>query len=79
MDEYQIAALIREAAQKLAEQRVAVTIPELVAKLGIGRSTYYKLRAEGKMPPSFTVGRRRLVTVSALNRWLQQLEEQSNA
>ena len=61
------------------EDRIALTISELVAKLGIGRSTYYKLRAEGKMPPSFTVGRRRLTTISALNRWLQQLEEQQNA
>ena len=78
MDEKELAALV-EAVQELSEQRIALTIQQLVAKLGIGRSTYFKLRAEGKMPPSITVGRRRLTTISALNRWLQKLEEQNNA
>jgi len=79
LDKDQITILIKEAVQQLNEQRIALTIQELADRLGIGRSTYFKLRAEGKMPPSITVGRRRLTTISSLNRWIQQLEEQNNA
>lgn len=78
MDQDPTVLSLREETSKRNEDRLAITIPELIAQLRIGRSTYYKLRAEGKMPPSFTLGRRRLTTISALERWLRQLEQQNN-
>ncbi len=60
-------------------ERFALTVAELCAKLPMGRSTFYSLKKRGKAPEIIKVGRRTLITISAVERWIKQLEDQRNA
>ena len=59
--------------------RLAFSVPEFCEKFDIGKSTFYKLRkVAGSTPDVIKVGKRTLITVEAINRWLRQNEEQNN-
>jgi len=52
-----------------APNRIALSIEEAAEMLGVGRTTVYQLVASGQLP-SFHLGRRRLVSVAALESWV---------
>jgi excisionase family DNA binding protein len=52
--------------------KLSVTIPEAVAMTGIGRSSLYRLFAEGKLTPRKS-GKRTLVLFSDLKRYVESL------
>lgn len=56
------------------EAREAVSVREAAAIAGFGGTKMYELIREGEGPPTFTIGRRRLVRVEALREWLASLE-----
>jgi len=51
------------------DNMLAISVTEAAAALGISRSAAYQAAREGKLPTR-KVGRRILVPVSALQRWL---------
>jgi hypothetical protein len=54
--------------------RLAYTVPEALAAIGIGRTNLYKLAAEGKLDLR-KVGGRTLVTAASLQRLLDEAEK----
>ncbi len=50
-------------------QRRAYSIDEVCKLYGLSRPTFYRMLAAGDGPATFTVGRRRLVTLEALQEW----------
>ena len=56
--------------------RLAHPIPEAAARLGIGRTTLYALIERGELP-TVTIGRRRLVTESALVAYLERAQDKA--
>ncbi|MBT9260208.1 MAG: helix-turn-helix domain-containing protein [Clostridiales bacterium] len=56
-------------------KRLTLSVPEVAHMLGIGRNTAYELARAGKLPV-VRLGKRFLVPVAALERWL---EEQAQA
>jgi excisionase family DNA binding protein len=53
-------------------ERLAVTIPEAVRLLGVGRSTLYALMGRGDLAAR-KVGRRTLITTASIHRFLEAL------
>lgn len=51
-------------------RRLAVDQTTAAHMLGIGRTTWFSLLADGKGPPVVRVGSRRLVRVAAIEEWL---------
>ncbi len=51
-------------------ERLAVSVPEAAARLGLARSTAWELVWSGQLP-SARVGHRVLVPIGALERWLE--------
>ena len=56
-----------------APEPEAVSVDEACRLTGVGRSKIYELIAEGTMP-SLKIGRRRLVRLSAIRRFIARLE-----
>lgn len=54
------------------DDRLAYTIPEAAQNIGIGRTTLYAEITAGNIE-TVTIGRRRLITRQALERYLQAL------
>lgn len=54
-------------------QKLAYTIPEALAAIGIGRTNLYKLASEGKLDLR-KVGGRTLVTAASLQRLIDDAE-----
>ena len=54
--------------------REALSIEEAAAAVGIGRATMYALLAAGEGPPTFRIGRRRLIRLESLRSWLELRE-----
>lgn len=54
-------------------QKIAYTVPEALAAIGIGRTNLYKLAGEGKLDLR-KVGGRTLVTAASLNRLVEEAE-----
>lgn len=52
--------------------KLSVTIPEAVAMTGIGRSSIYRLFAEGKITPR-KAGKRTLILLEDLKRYVENL------
>ena len=48
---------------------LAVSIPEAARLIGVGRSTIYKAMTKDGLP-SVKLGKRRLIQVDALRRWI---------
>lgn len=52
-------------------EKLCITVSQMAEKLGIGRINAYELaRSQGF--PSITVGRRILIPVAGLERWLEE-------
>lgn len=52
-------------------ERITLSAPELAACLGISRASAYNL-LHAEDFPSFTIGKRRLVTKQAFEKWLSE-------
>ena len=59
------------------DERQALSLEEAAASCGIGRTLFYDLLRDRTGPPTFRLGRRRLVRVEALRRWLAERETQA--
>lgn len=53
------------------QERLTLTVPEVAARLGIGRNQAYELARAGRIPV-IRLGKRMLVPVAALERWLEE-------
>ena len=53
--------------------REAVSVPEAAARAGVSRTFLYERISSGELP-TVKIGKRRLVRVEALSRWLKSLE-----
>jgi predicted DNA-binding transcriptional regulator AlpA len=60
------------------ERRIAISVREAAHRASLSRSGLYALWTQGKGPPRIKVGKRTLILIEALDRWLQQLEEQND-
>jgi len=56
--------------QKQLPSSVHYTVDEVVAILGISKSTLYELRSRGEAPPSYKIGGRRFFEIAGLHEWL---------
>lgn len=56
---------------KQAADRLAVTVQEAADTVGLSRAALYPLIMRGEIP-SFRVGKRRLVPMEALRRWMEE-------
>ncbi len=56
-----------------SSQKIAYTVPEALAALGIGRTNLYKIAREGKLDLR-KVGGRTLVTAASLRRLIDEAE-----
>jgi excisionase family DNA binding protein len=54
----------------------AIPVSEACTRIGISRSKLYELLNEGEVP-SVKIGRRRLIRVADLDRWLEALPSQT--
>jgi len=54
-------------------QKIAYTVPEALAAIGIGRTNLYKMAAQGKVVMK-RVGGRTLVTAASLHRLVEEAE-----
>ena len=50
---------------------IAISIPEAARRIGISRTTFWKIVKAGHGPPLLKVGGRTLVLVEALMSWLR--------
>lgn len=52
------------------KSKIAVSIPEAADMIGVSRAMFYRLLASGGAPPTAVIGKRRVVPVASLERWL---------
>lgn len=64
--------------EKSVNQKMAYSITEMAAVLGIGRNKAHELAKEPGFP-IITLGRRKVIPVKALGEWLERKAGQSNA
>jgi len=64
-----------ESPQEGASQRLLLRIPEVAETLGIGRAKIYELIATGELP-TIRVGRAVRISVSTLQKWVENREQQ---
>ena len=64
--------------EKSINQKMAYSITEMAAALGIGRNKAHDLAKEPGFP-IITLGRRKVIPVKALDEWLERKARQSNA
>ena len=57
----------------LDREKIAYTVPEALAAIGIGRTNFYKLARDGKIDLR-KVGGRTLATAASLRRLLEEAE-----
>lgn len=56
----------------------AYSIPEFLQVYRISRTKLYELWQQGKGPKSYTIGRKRLVSVDAAQSWQRQMEKEAS-
>lgn len=56
-----------------SDTKLAYTVPEALAAIGIGRTHFYRLANEGRLDLR-KVGRRTLVTAASLRRLIEEAE-----
>jgi excisionase family DNA binding protein len=62
----------------LTTERATLSVEEAAHYIGLSRSKTWELIARGDLP-SFTVGRRRLLSVERLQDWIRQQEASDEA
>jgi excisionase family DNA binding protein len=67
-----------ESPKEVAPQRLLLRISEVAETLGIGRTKIYEMIATGELP-TVHVGRAVRISVTALQKWVEQREQQNNA
>ncbi len=60
------------------QNRLAVSVNEAVRMSGMGRTKLYESLSNGDLP-SFKIGTRRLIRISALDAWLSSFEAKDEA
>lgn len=60
------------------QNRLAVSVNDAVRLSGLGRTKLYQSLSDGSLP-SFKIGTRRLIRISALDAWLSSFEAKDNA
>lgn len=61
-----------------APQRLLLRIPEVMTLLGLGRTTIYQLIATGELPV-VRVGRAVRISRVALDKWVEERQQQESA
>jgi excisionase family DNA binding protein len=61
--------------KEAATQRLLLRIPEVAEALGLGRTKVYELIADGVLP-TIRVGRAVRVSVTALQKWVEEQNHQ---
>lgn len=64
--------------ERASNTKMAYSITEMAAALGIGRNKAHELAKEPGFP-IITLGRRKVIPVRALDEWLERKAGQSNA
>ncbi len=64
-----------EGQKEAATQRLLLRIPEVAEALGLGRTKVYELIAAGALP-TIRVGRAVRVSVTALQKWIEEQNHQ---
>jgi excisionase family DNA binding protein len=54
---------------------VLLSVAEFCRVHSLSRSYFYKLRKQGRAPPSFMIGRKRLISAEDAARWRRNLME----
>jgi predicted DNA-binding transcriptional regulator AlpA len=54
----------------------AYSVSQFCLAYGLGRSTYYRLRAQGLAPREIACGKRILISVQAAEEWEQRMERE---
>jgi predicted DNA-binding transcriptional regulator AlpA len=55
-------------------QKTTFTVAEFCTQQSISRATFYLLQKQGKGPRTYTVGRKRLISIEAATEWQQKME-----
>jgi excisionase family DNA binding protein len=58
--------------------RALISIPEAAAYIGIGKSTFYKLMAQGEFR-GIRIGRRTLISTTQLRQWVEKKYKELDA
>jgi excisionase family DNA binding protein len=59
---------------EITGQKLAFSVSEFCAACGVSRDTFYKLVRDGEGPVCFFIGRRRLISLAAAERWMKKRE-----
>ena len=65
-----------ESQNEVSTQRLLLRVPEVAKALGLGRTKVYELIATGELPV-IRLGRAVRVSVTALQKWVEEREKQS--
>ncbi len=65
-----------ESQNEVSSQRLLLRVPEVAKALGLGRTKVYELIATGELPV-IRLGRAIRVSVTALQKWVEEREKQS--
>ncbi|HJT55259.1 MAG TPA: helix-turn-helix domain-containing protein [Ktedonobacteraceae bacterium] len=65
-----------ESQNEVSSQRLLLRVPEVAKSLGLGRTKVYELIATGELPV-IRVGRAVRVSVTALQKWVDERDKQS--
>lgn len=57
----------------------AMSVSQFCKNYKISKSLFYKLKADGKMPPSFKLGTRTLMTLKSIEQWQNQINTTQNS
>jgi excisionase family DNA binding protein len=66
----------RQSSEQLQDTPLAVSPSEAARRAGIGRTKLYEAISSGALP-SFKIGTRRLIRLSALDDWLASFEDKA--
>jgi excisionase family DNA binding protein len=66
-----------QSAQEVVPERLLLRVPEAAERLGIGRTKMYEMIASGELP-AIHIGRAVRISASALQKWVEEREQQSD-
>ena len=58
-------------------EKIALSVTEAAALIGIGKSTMYELVKRGDCEFAFTIGNRRLISRTKLEEWVERQTERA--